>query len=221
MSHPFLKISFAFPTAALIAHVTYLVFLSFNFRVGKNASHLVLGAFHSWSDSIKKRVRQTDGLILLLGCGDEFPSGIPRLPFLAAFTLSEGSFIALSSAGKIGFPFSYQSPLQLTSLSVLVIPPKHHPLGASDSPHAPWISPLILTEEMPRVDTLRTRQVEDFICFLQLHLLWVAFSVPSILFPIKLNSLLTGVPHCNGVDGIRRDSSLCLPSPQQSQVTAQ
>lgn len=56
-------------------------------------------------------------------------------------------------------------------------------------------------------------QVEDFICFLQLHLLWVAFSSSSIPFPIKLNSLLTGVPHGNGVDGIRRDSSLPLHPP--------
>lgn len=139
-----------------------------------------------------------------------FPSGIPGPPFWLPSLWKV--IYSVSLVQNICFPISYQSPLQSTSLSVLVIPPKHHPLGGSNTPHSPWISPLILTEEMPRVDTPRMRQVEDFICSLQLHLLWVAFSGSSIPFPIKLNSLLTGVPHGNGVDGIRRDSSLLLPS---------
>lgn len=54
-------------------------------------------------------------------------------------------------------------------------------------------------------------QVEDFICFLQLHLLWAAFSGSSIPFPIKLNSLLTGLACGDGADGIHRGFSPLSP----------
>lgn len=52
-------------------------------------------------------------------------------------------------------------------------------------------------------------QNEDFICFLQLHLTFSPppllswFQVPSIPFPIKLNSLLTGVRRSHEADRIR------------------
>lgn len=55
------------------------------------------------------------------------------------------------------------------------------------------------------------KEAEDFICFLQLHLLWAAFSASSIPFPIKLNSLLTGLACGDGADGIHRGSSPLSP----------
>lgn len=167
---------------------------------------LFLEALQSWPDLIKKCTRiwwvPSLGECLDVSPRKDWPSPCwpPSLLNVICFGRSLSHFLCNL------WPTFHQLCLLLS-----VILPKYCPHGTTTSPEFHGSYADSNRGDAEGWTPWEGVQVEDFICFLQLHLLWAAFSDSSIPFPIKLNSLLTGVACGDGVDGIHRGSSPLSP----------